>query len=48
MDSASLPTYPTSVNLEASTLMKGAPESRASRRATSVLPTPVGPIMMML
>jgi len=28
--------------------MNGAPLSRASRRATSVFPTPVGPIMMML
>src|SRR5690606_33943683 len=28
--------------------MKGAPARRASRRAISVLPTPVGPIMMML
>jgi hypothetical protein len=36
------------VNFEASTLMNGAPASRASRRATSVFPTPVGPIMMML
>ena len=35
------------MNLEASTFTKGAPASRASRRAISVLPTPVGPIMMM-
>mmetsp|Transcript_23620 Transcript_23620/g.54700 ORF Transcript_23620/g.54700 Transcript_23620/m.54700 type:complete len:329 (-) Transcript_23620:146-1132(-) len=45
--STSLPTKPTSVNLVASTLMKGAFASFASRRATSVLPTPVGPIMRM-
>ena len=38
---------PTSVNLVASTLMKGASASRARRRAISVLPTPVGPIMRM-
>src|ERR1700712_5739005 len=43
--STSRPTYPTSVNLVASTLMKGAPASFASRRAISVLPTPVGPII---
>ena len=48
MDSTSRPTYPTSVNLDASTLRKGAPARRASRRAISVFPTPVGPIMMML
>ena len=36
------------VNLEASTLTKGAPASRARRRAISVFPTPVGPIMRML
>src|SRR5881396_1337014 len=48
IDSTSRPTYPTSVNFEASTLMNGAPASRASRRAISVFPTPVGPIMMML
>ena len=47
IDSTSRPTYPTSVYLEASTLMNGASASRASRRAISVLPTPVGPIMMM-
>ena len=29
-------------------LRNGAPASRASRRAISVFPTPVGPIMMML
>src|SRR5882762_1260133 len=47
MDSTSRPTYPTSVNLEASTLRNGEFESLARRRAISVLPTPVGPIMMM-
>mmetsp|Transcript_23029 Transcript_23029/g.48273 ORF Transcript_23029/g.48273 Transcript_23029/m.48273 type:complete len:235 (+) Transcript_23029:737-1441(+) len=47
MVSTSLPWKPTSVYLVASTLMKGAPASLASRRATSVLPTPVGPIMRM-
>ena len=31
----------------ASTLMNGAPVSLARRRAISVLPTPVGPIMRM-
>jgi hypothetical protein len=36
------------VTFDASTLMNGAPASRARRRATSVFPTPVGPIMMML
>jgi len=36
------------VNFEASTFRNGAPASRARRRAISVLPTPVGPIMMML
>mmetsp|Transcript_13970 Transcript_13970/g.34111 ORF Transcript_13970/g.34111 Transcript_13970/m.34111 type:complete len:245 (+) Transcript_13970:769-1503(+) len=45
--STSLPWKPTSVYLVASTLMKGAPASFASLRATSVLPTPVGPIMRM-
>src|SRR3984893_4026863 len=45
--STSRPTYPTSVNLVASTLRNGAPASLASRREISVLPTPVGPIMRM-
>mmetsp|Transcript_27060 Transcript_27060/g.56836 ORF Transcript_27060/g.56836 Transcript_27060/m.56836 type:complete len:233 (+) Transcript_27060:1045-1743(+) len=45
--STSLPTKPTSVNLVASTLMNGAFASFARRRAISVLPTPVGPIMRM-
>jgi len=35
------------VNFVASTLMNGALASRASRRAISVLPTPVGPIIRM-
>ena len=35
------------MNFEASTFTKGAPARRASRRAISVLPTPVGPIMTM-
>ncbi len=47
MESTSRPTYPTSVNLEASTLRKELPEGRARRRAISVFPTPVGPIMRM-
>src|SRR5690606_23778668 len=38
---------PTSVNLVASTLTNGALTSRARRRAISVLPTPVGPIIKM-
>ena len=45
--STSRPTYPTSVNLVASTLMNGAPASLARRREISVLPTPVGPIIRM-
>mmetsp|Transcript_62610 Transcript_62610/g.123024 ORF Transcript_62610/g.123024 Transcript_62610/m.123024 type:complete len:239 (+) Transcript_62610:774-1490(+) len=43
--STSLPWKPTSVNLVASTLMKGASERSESRRAISVLPQPVGPII---
>jgi hypothetical protein len=35
------------VYFDASTLMNGACASLASRRAISVFPTPVGPIMMM-
>src|SRR3990172_5393190 len=46
IDSTSLPTYPTSVNLDASTFMNGAAESFASLRDISVLPTPVGPIII--
>ena len=38
MDSTSLPTYPTSVNLLASTLINGAFASDASLRAISVFP----------
>ena len=45
--STSFPTNPTSVNLVASTLTNGALASFDSRRATSVLPTPVGPIIRM-
>ncbi len=47
MDSTSRPTYPTSVYFVASTLRNGAPQSFERRRAISVFPTPVGPIMMM-
>ena len=47
IDSTSRPTYPTSVNFDASTFRKGASASFARRRAISVLPTPVGPIMRM-
>ena len=47
MESTSRPTYPTSVNFEASTFTNGASTRRARRRAISVLPTPVGPIMRM-
>ena len=46
IDSTSRPTYPTSVNLEASTFEKGESVSRDNRLAISVLPTPVGPITM--
>ena len=35
------------MNFDASTLMNGDCASRASRRAISVLPTPVGPIIRM-
>ena len=35
------------MNFDASTLMKGDCASRARRRAISVFPTPVGPIMRM-
>ena len=48
IDSTSLPTYPTSVNLLASTFIKGAFARFARRRAISVLPTPVVPIKIML
>ena len=46
IDSTSLPTYPTSVNLDASILRKGDWARWASRLAISVFPTPVGPIIM--
>ena len=39
----SFPTYPTSVNFVASTLINGASVSLASLRAISVFPDPVGP-----
>mmetsp|Transcript_21059 Transcript_21059/g.66200 ORF Transcript_21059/g.66200 Transcript_21059/m.66200 type:complete len:272 (+) Transcript_21059:1017-1832(+) len=45
--STSRPWKPTSVNLVASTLMNGACASFDSRRAISVFPTPVGPIIRM-
>ena len=48
IDSTSRPTYPTSVNLLASTLMNGAFANAEILRAISVLPTPVDPIMIML
>ena len=47
IDSTSRPTYPTSVNFEASTFRNGDWASLERRRAISVFPTPVGPIMMM-
>jgi len=47
MESTSLPWNPTSVNFVASTLRNGACDSLAMRRAISVLPQPVGPIMRM-
>ena len=46
MDSTSRPTYPTSVNLLASILRKGDFANLARRLAISVLPTPVGPIII--
>ncbi len=46
MLSTSRPTYPTSVNLVASTFTKGALTSLAKRRAISVFPTPVGPFII--
>ena len=48
IDSTSLPTYPTSVNFEASTFTKGAAASLESLLEISVLPTPVGPIKIIL
>ena len=47
IDSTSRPTYPTSVNRDASTFRNGDCASFARRRAISVLPTPVGPIIRM-
>ena len=47
IDSTSRPTYPTSVYFVASTFKNGAPQSFARRRAISVFPTPVGPIIKM-
>src|SRR5690606_9037345 len=47
MESTSRPTYPTSVNLVTSTLMKGELVILANLLAISVLPTPVGPIISM-
>ena len=44
---AGLKTVGDAVNFVASTLTKGALTSLARRRAISVFPTPVGPIMMM-
>ena len=43
--STSLPTYPTSVNLVASTFINGASASFDNLLEISVLPTPVGPII---
>ena len=43
--STSLPTYPTSVNLVASTFTNGASANLDNRLEISVLPTPVGPII---
>ena len=43
--STSLPTYPTSVNLVASTFTKGASASLDNLLEISVFPTPVGPII---
>ncbi len=45
IESTSRPTYPTSVNLVASIFINGALASLAKRRAISVFPTPVGPII---
>ena len=48
MPSTSLPTYPTSVNFDASTFTNGACAIFAKRLAISVLPTPVVPIIRIL
>ena len=47
MFSTSSPTYPASVSVVASTIVKGTDSSLASVCASSVLPVPVGPISMM-
>ena len=48
MLSTSSPTYPASVNTVASTMVNGTSSSLAMVRASSVLPVPVLPTMMML
>jgi hypothetical protein len=48
MFSTSSPTYPASVSVVASTMVKGTESRRASVCASSVLPVPVGPISRML
>jgi hypothetical protein len=48
MFSTSSPTYPASVSVVASTMVKGTERSLASVWASSVLPVPVGPISRML
>ena len=45
---AGLKTVGDAVNFVASTLTNGVPRILLARRTISVLPTPVGPIMMML
>jgi hypothetical protein len=47
MFSTSSPTYPASVRVVASTIVKGTDRSLASVWASSVLPVPVGPISRM-
>jgi len=47
MFSTSSPTYPASVSVVASAMVKGTSRMRASVWARSVLPTPVGPMSMM-
>jgi len=48
MFSTSSPTYPASVSVVASAMVKGTSSMRASVWASSVLPTPVGPMSRML
>ena len=48
MFSTSSPTYPASVSVVASTMVKGTWSTRASVWASSVLPTPVLPMSRML